>query len=302
MGEEINYAELFGVEIPAEEPQAGQPPETEVPEDTETVQAPEPGTETGTDGGEAPEGEEQPPQPPEESAGDDARQKAQAQHAAAVAKAREDAMREAGKFLDGAIAALGLTDPYTKQPIRTKAEYDAYNAQRQEEQKKRFMRSSGMNQEQFDAFVAGLPEVQQANEAKAKAEQEQQAARQQKARDELENQVKVISKLDPAITDLNSLIKSEGYPKVYKKVQQGYSLEDAYKLVHFDRLSQRNVAAARQQTMNSARGKGHMTQTGSRGTGAPSVPADVMQQYKVFMPDASEEEIRQHYARSVRNK
>ena len=313
MGEEINYAELFGMEPAsagtegAQEPEPAEPAADEAGVEGEEGQAvaepddttdPEPGSE-----GAGEDGQSQGQQSPEERAKyAAARRKAEAQRDAAVQEAERKAMEKARAFMDNAFAGAGLVNPYTKQPIKTMTDYEAYEQQRQSEQRNSFMKANNMSQEQYDQFVQNLPEVQKANQVKAQAEQAAKAAREQQARAQLEEQVKAIGKLDPTIRDLQTLVKHESYPEVYKLVQKGYSLEHAYKLVNFENLSKANVAAAKQQTMNSAAGKAHLTQTGARGTGAVSVPADVMKLYKSMMPGASEDEIRKHYARNAGKK
>lgn len=297
MGEQIDYAGLFGVsETGSEEPVAEEPSRetaqetpAQTPEEPDT--APE-GAAAGEDSGSAgepgaEEGQEPCPAP-------------RVDREQVIADARQEAMREATEFLNGAIAELNMVDPYTKQPIRTKAEYDVFYARHQDEQRKKFQKANGMSDEQFQRFVEELPQVRQANEAKAQAEREQRSAREQQARARLEEQVKAIGRLDPGVTDLKSLTESEGYDRVYALVQKGYELADAYKIVHFERLSQRNVAAAKQQALNAAQGKGHLTQTPARGSGAVAVPADVKEQYRLFWPGATDAEIQQHYEKNHR--
>ena len=60
-------------------------------------------------------------------------------------------------------------------------------------------------------------------------------------------------------------------------------------------LAQRSAAGARQAAVNSARSKEHLTETKTRGSGAASVPAEVREQYKLFVPNATEEEIQKHW-------
>lgn len=313
MGEEINYAELFGMDTAdtgtegAQEPEIAEPAAEEgsvegaqeqAVAEPDDVTDPAPGQE-GEPAGE--EGQPKQEQTPEERARyAAARRKAEAQRDAAVQEAERKAMEKARAFMDSAFAGAGLVNPYTKQPIKTMADYEAYDKQRQQEQQRSFMRANHMDEEQYRAFVQSLPEVQEANRAKAQADRETQAAKEQQARENLKVQVQLISELNPQIKDLQSLISDKSYPEVYKLVQKGYALADAYKVVNFEQLGQRKAQAAAQQAMNSTAGKDHLSQTGARGAGAPTVPADVMKMYKAFMPGASEDEIRKHYARSAR--
>ena len=88
------------------------------------------------------------------------------------------------------------------------------------------------------------------------------------------------------------------YAKFYELVKKGNTLTDAFKLANYDALTKGAAAGARQAALNAAQGKQHMGQTQTRGAGAVSVPAEVMEQYRAFNPDATEAEIRAHYAKS----
>lgn len=230
-----------------------------------------------------------------------ARRKAEAERDAAIAKARQEAQAEAQRTIDEAFRNSGLTNPYTKKPITTKAEYDEYRARFEAEKKARILKKSGMSDEEFKQFVEGLPEVKQAKEAQAAAETAARQAREQQAKLKVEEQLKEISALDPTIKELKDLAKMETYPKFYELMKRGNSLTDAFKLANYDALTGRAAAASRQAAINSAQGKQHLSPTTQRGAGAVSVPADVKAEYLAFNPDATDAEIQQHYNRYVKN-
>ena len=229
-----------------------------------------------------------------------ARRKAEAERDAAIAKARQAAPAEAQRTIDEAFRNSGLTNPYTKKPITTKAEYDEYRARFEAEKKARILKKSGMSDEEFKQFVEGLPEVKQAKEAQAAAETAARQAREQQAKLKVEEQLKEISALDPTIKELKDLAKMETYPKFYELVKRGNSLTDAFKLANYDALTGRAAAASRQAAINSAQGKQHLSPTTQRGAGAVSVPADVKAEYLAFNPDATDAEIQQHYNRYMK--
>lgn len=229
-----------------------------------------------------------------------ARRKAEAERDAAIAKARQEAQAEAQRTIDEAFRNSGLTNPYTKKPITTKAEYDEYRARFEAEKKARILKKSGMSDEEFKQFVEGLPEVKQAKEAQAAAETAARQAREQQAKLKVEEQLKEISALDPTIKELKDLAKMETYPKFYELVKRGNSLTDAFKLANYDALTGRAAAASRQAAINSAQGKQHLSPTTQRGAGAVSVPADVKAEYLAFNPDATDAEIQQHYNRYMK--
>jgi len=310
MGAEIDYNELFGLnETGAEVAEPADPPgETEVegaeagdlaePSEENTQQ---PGTGEGT--GEENETGNDGAQPPEDRARfAAARRRAEAERDAEVARVRQEEQEKYERAMKEFFSKAGLKNTITGEPITNMEQFDAWNKKFADEKLKRDLKAGKLTAEQIQQVVENSPVIQQAQQVIRQSEQTQKAAREQQIRDTIDNQVKAISQLDPDIKDLESLFKSEGYDKVYALVQKGYALDDAYKLVHFDRLNQRSVAAARQQAMNSAAGKSHMTKTPARGA-APEyvkVPDDVMAHYKLLMPDASDAEIRAHYAKSHR--
>lgn len=230
-----------------------------------------------------------------------ARRKAEAERDAAIAKARQDAQAEAQRTIDEAFRNSGLTNPYTKKPITSKAEYDEYRTRLEADRKARLLKKSGMSDDEFREFVQGLPEVRQAQEAKEAAETAARQAREQQAKLKVEEQLKEIQAMDPTITELKDLARMENYQKFYELVKRGNTLTDAFKLANYEALTSRAAAASRQAAINSAQGKQHLSPTAQRGAGATSVPADVKAEYLAFNPGATDAEIQQHYNRYVKN-
>ncbi len=317
--DDIDYGALFGIDAegaevtePAEpsgdttaqganEQEPAEPAAVEEQiEETNAEGAEDGGQSTG---GDSPEGQaDGQKQTPEQNAKfAAARRKAEAERDAAIAKARQDAQAEAQRTIDEAFRTSGLTNPYTKKPITSKAEYDEYRARLEADRKARLLKKSGMSDEEFQQFVQGLPEVKQAKEAQAAAETAARQAREQQAKLKVEEQLKEISALDPTIQELKDLAKMETYPKFYELVKRGNTLTDAFKLANYEALTGRAAAASRQAAINSAQGKQHLSPTTQRGAGAVSVPADVKAEYLAFNPDATDAEIQQHYNRYVKN-
>lgn len=317
--DDIDYGALFGIDAegaevtePAEpsgdttaqganEQEPAEPAAVEEQiEETNAEGAEDGGQSTG---GDSPEGQaDGQKQTPEQNAKfAAARRKAEAERDAAIAKARQDAQAEAQRTIDEAFRSSGLTNPYTKKPITSKAEYDEYRARLEADRKARLLKKSGMSDEEFQQFVQGLPEVKQAKEAQAAAETAARQAREQQAKLKVEEQLKEISALDPTIQELKDLAKMETYPKFYELVKRGNTLTDAFKLANYEALTGRAAAASRQAAINSAQGKQHLSPTTQRGAGAVSVPADVKAEYLAFNPDATDAEIQQHYNRYVKN-
>lgn len=299
----VDYNAVFGVEAGTDagenDQQAAEADESAETEETEEVEETE---EEEAEGEEGSAGEGKPGQKTGQSAEENskyaaARRKAEAERDAAVQKAVADAKAQMQAEMEETIKALGMVNPYTKQPIATKKDLDDYKQQFEIEKKAKFAKRAGMNDKEFQAFVNDLPEVK---EAKAKAEQAEAAQRQvqeEKARAEIDRQIGEIRELDPSIGSLEDLTKMPNYREFYDKVKRGYTLTDAFRLVNAGRLQEQDRETAKQAALNNVASKSHLDRTTTRGAGVVTVPADVMAQYRMFDPDATDEEIRKHWAK-----
>lgn len=303
---EIDYGALFGIDAGGNEQEAAEPAQEETTQAQgaeaqeaaepagEETQEPAPGQEPGEGGKERRER-----QTPEQNAAfAAARRKAEAERDAAVEKARTDAREEARRTIDEAFRNSGLVNPYTKQPITSKAEYDAYRQRYDAERKASLLKKSGMSDAEFSAFIDGLPEVQQAKAAQRAAEQARRAAMETQAKLRTEEELKEIGKLDPNIRELKDLTAMETYPRFLELVRRGNTLLDAYRLANLDALTSGAAAATRQAAINAVQSKQHMGQTKERGSGALRVPEDVRAMYRALNPGATDAEIQAHYNRS----
>ena len=305
---EIDYGAVFDVEVPetttgAEETEIAAPSE-----ETGTTTATAQGAEEQEAAAPAVEGEEDPEQPqtevPEQEPKTDrdaqfaaARRKAEAERDAAIAQAKEDAQKQVDEFFKNS----GLMNPYTGQPITTRAEYEAYRERFEADQKAKLMEKAGITQEEFQAFVQGLPEVRAARQAKAEAEAAARQAREQEAKARVDEQLRQIQAIDPTIKELGDLAKLDTYPKLYDMVKRGYSILDAYRLANYDTLTQRAAEASRKAAINSVQSKQHLKATESRGGGAIPVPDSVLEEYRALNPGATKEEIQKHYQSYMKN-
>lgn len=296
--DEDDYNELFGVtpesggeENPAPGPEHG-------PEDV-----PESGTPAESAGGTRQDGPESgtagqmgnPPAPAPEGAKAAAAEPEGRPQAAAAEDIISRAKADAQRAVDEAFALSGLKNPYTGQAITSKAEYDAYRERFEAERREQVLKQTGMTQEEFQKFVQELPEVRQARQAREEMEKAVREAREAAARVKVDEQLREISAIDPDVKSLADLAKMLTFPRFYELVRRGNTLTDAFRLANFDALAQRAAAGARQAAVNSARSREHLAETKTRGGSAVSVPADVREQYMLFNPDATEEEIQKHY-------
>ena len=296
----MDYDKIFGVDTSGdpvgdpgpEGPQGEREPEaddgeTNAPSGQQTAAAA--GAETAPPGGEEPGGEEPGGQTPEEKGAGNA-------GAGIDPQTREQIAREirarAAKQLDESIAALGLTNPYTKAPIKDKADYDAYRAKVEEDRRAKFLKKAGVSEEEFAKLAAEQPEI------KARLDEAQEAKRQAAAAT-MSEQMRQIHELDPAINTVEDLAKMPNYAEFYRFVKQHrLSLVEAYRLANMERLTERAAAATKQAAINAAQSKAHLEATKSRGKGGdmPVMPAEVREYYRAINPNATEAEIRADYA------
>lgn len=305
---EIDYGAVFDVEVPetttgAEETDIAAPSEetgttTAAAQGAEEQETAAPAVEE-TEESEQPQAEapEQEPKTDRDAQFAAARRKAEAERDAAIARAKEDAQRQVDEFFKNS----GLMNPYTGQPITTRAEYEAYRERFEADQKAKLMEKAGITQEEFQAFVQGLPEVRAARQAKAEAEAAARQAREQEAKARVDEQLRQIQDIDPTVKELGDLAKLDTYPKLYDMVKRGYSILDAYRLANYDTLTQRAAEASRKAAINSVQSKQHLKATESRGGGAIPVPDSVLEEYRVLNPGATKEEIQKHYQSYMKN-
>lgn len=302
MGDDINYGEIFGVDISddatgtdteenTEDNTGVKEQEVTDPAESDTEES---GTEETSEDGKGEQSRE------ENARYAAARRKAEAERDAAVAQARADAQAEAQRTIDEAFRNMGLYDPYAKKPITNKAEYDAYKQKIDIEKKTRVAKASGMSEAEFDEFVSELPEVKAAREKQAQAEEAMKQAQAAQAQVKIGEQISEIAKFDPSIKNLDDLKKMDNYSEFYEHVKRGNTLVDAYKLVNFDKLTQASANGAKQAAINAINGKSHLEKTSGRGTGSATVPADIAATYRLLIPDATDAEIQKHYNKYIK--
>ena len=292
----MDYEELFGLELEdtpeTEEDAADVAADGNEPEDDDgELEDANPESAEDAEGGEAESG-----QTPEENAAyAAARRKAEAAAAAEVARVREEAAREKERAVAEVYRKMGLINPHTGKPITNEAEYEEYAEAQAEQQKREFLSQSGMSEEDYNAFVAGLPEVAEARRREAENAAAVQRMRQAEAEARLTAEINEIAKLDSKIKSVEDLANQENYDTFYDLVQKGYGMADAYKLANFDKLTGQAAAAERQKALTLAASKDHLKSTRARGEGATAVPADVRAMYRMLNPN--EAEIKAHYNR-----
>ena len=213
-------------------------------------------------------------------------------------KAVEDERARTKGQMDAFFAKAGMKNTVTGKPITTLEEFDTWQADYDAAKLQKDLKAGKLTPEALRSAVEQTPAIQA-----LKKQQEQQAAadeqrRQAEAQARVNAELAEIHKLDPTINTVEDLLSMPGAKAFYDLVRKGNSFLDAYRLANFDRLTTARAEAARQQALNNARGKDHLTGTGTpQGTGAATVPPDVKAEYLAFNPDATDAEIQKHYNR-----
>jgi len=287
--EDINYAELFGVEEAAEESQETAETSTEEMEEAETAEA--------EDNASAEESVTEEPEKPEKA---EMSKEERAMHAAArrraemqeaIDKAKADAQAESKAQFDEIIKKMGIPHPTKKgetlATVEDLQEFSRLQATNKFQQK---VKAGNLEPEDVDALLANAKAAQQ---PQPKAEDNRAA--QEAARMKIDEEIRKIGEMDASVKSVRDLVSREDFPEINAYVQKGVNLVDAYKLVNFDKLTKSAQAAAQQQAVTHARSKAHLTGTTSRGSGAVTVPKDIAAMYKEMNPGMSDSEIQKHY-------
>ena len=287
-------------DVSANEQEVAEPAE----QDTEVTDESEDYTESESEEGE----EEQESAEPAQSDEDNtkyaaARRKAEQEKAIAIKEAREAARKEAEEQYNQLIAESNLFDPYAQKPVKSIEDYkkwqEAY-AKEQGEQVREKLEEAGLDAKEVEQLIRSLPEAREAAQLKKQLEQHEKEVNEQRFKGIVEESLKEIQTYDPTIKSLQDLHDSEHGAEIEDKIQKGYSISDAWKLVNLDVISQKKAAAAKIETANNVRSKEHLNKSTSRGQGAVTVPKNVIDNYKKLIPKATMEQIQKHYEKELK--
>lgn len=252
---EQDYAEAFGVELPDEGGAADGGTQEPVENGTggagEESAAQEPGTEAHEDGGDPEEaggGAAAPGAEAGQSAEERSRQaygrrarerEAERQALTAAAQARVDAV-----YAD---LFAGQTNPYTGQPIRTEADFRAYQEAKARQEREEQMLSAGVDpaalQGMVDDAVKPLREqVQRQRLEGMSAEARNVTAQAQAAIRQGLEAVRV--KYDGSVQSLEDIVAMPTGEAFRGYVEKGLSIEDAFYMANRDAVDKRRMEAA----------------------------------------------------------
>ena len=296
---DINYEDLFGLE-PEENPEGEEeqdvadPVETEEPEGGEEQEIADP-AETD-EGEEEPEEEDQPeeepekkPQTPEERRAQAAARRQREQQEAIDAAVAAERKRNQEAW-DAHYRAMNLRDPYHgNKPVTTQAEYDAYVEARDQQALERDLKAGKITPERYQA------DVQRAAQAAAR-QQAEAAQRAAEGRAEVDRQFAALQAAYPSVKSLGELMQDQAFVALLPVTRD---MTRAYRMAHVDEI-EASAKAAEQAGRDS--GKSHLRRAGTRGGGAPMVTQDVIDQYRIFDPNVTIEEIRAYEAKYQKTK
>lgn len=207
---------------------------------------------------------------------------------------QREAERIKNAFIEKEFA--GVINPYTKQPIRTEADLQAYREAFQMDQRRQQLQDMGVDADQLDQIVNNLPQVQQANQI---IKQQQTQAANEFAKKEFAALKKEFP--DCGLEKPEELWDTEAGRKALDLWSKGVSMVDAYAATHRAEIRQRQSAAAKQSALNEMNSKNHLKQTkGNAGT-AVEIPKDAKENLKAWFPEASDAEIAEMYRKNHMN-
>lgn len=199
-----------------------------------------------------------------------------AEQEARQAREEAEAARRENEILRKALGGFGYTG--TAQEMA-----DALEAQRSQRSVEAVREEREAEEERIKRLVDDHPAV------KAAAQMAQQAVK-DKVEMELNTELIRIQKLNPEIKTLADLKTIENHQTFDTLVKGGMHIDEAYKIVH---IMNEKSAPVKKDT------RGHIRQmNGQSAGGAVSVPRETMEIYRALNPDATDKEIREHYARN----
>lgn len=102
------------------------------------------------------------------------------------------------------------------------------------------------------------------------------------------------------ITSFGELEKLPRFEEFDRIARTGMPIEDAFKLSHFDYLLERAGQKGKTSAIKQFGSKNHLSPAKGSSEDGVSVPPEIMEEYKIFNPKASDKEIAEHYKRHLK--
>lgn len=304
---EQDYAAAFGVEMPEDAPADTEDVVTPE-EETETETAPETPTATpesdlvGEENPDTPEAEER-----QEQGAEERRRQAYGRRQREAEAERQALLQAAQARVDAAYAEMfrGQVNPHTGQPIRTEADYRAYQQTEKEMQRGNALRNAGIDPAALQGIVEDavrpLRERVERQDLARMGEMARSVNRQAETaiRQGVENIRTMYGADVQSVQDILAMPTGAAFNGY---VQKGLSIEDAYYLANRESVDRRRMEAAKRAGINQAAGKGHIGSPAPAAGDAPYVAtAEQAEMYRALNPNATDAEINAAYGAFYKN-
>lgn len=156
-------------------------------------------------------------------------------------------------------------------------------------------RNKGLDPDLLNQFISNHPAVKKAIELTEQQER-------QVAENALKTELGELNKEYPdlKLESIGDLSKLPNADKIFTLAKRGYSLLDAYESTNKSEIRKQQAEAARQATLNSVSGKGHLKGNGQGSEiDTTTIPDDVLEMYKKFNPGKTLDEYKKHYKQSL---
>lgn len=306
-----DYAEAFGL---SDEERAAWEAQDNADGDQETQE----GHETGADTRDGPEGRQEPQEGPEGGQGtgdteegggaqggaeqrremppEERHRQAEARRARERAGMERAAQEAAQARVDEAYRTMfaGQTNPYTGQPIRSEADYRAWQAEKQRRDSEEQLRAAGIDPAAIQGAVDRQvqPLRQELEMARMETMRERARRAQDAAQVTIRQQLDLIARLDPSVKSMEDIAAMPTAEAFRGYVAKGLGLEEAFCLANRKAIEERKLTAARAAGISAAASKGHLAPLGGGGQAETvEVPAEQKALYRELMPEATDAEI-----------
>ena len=221
------------------------------------------------------------------------------------ATSRKRAEEEAKSRYDREIArrCAGKVNPLTGKPITTMDEYwAAIDAQSEIRRRSAVEQvAKGMDAQQAAALRDAIMNDPEKAQMKAQLDELKQRELRSQAQAAIENDIRELSRIDPAIKSIDDLLALPEYPGIEACVKRGYSIVDAYKVQRFESALSASEKSGKQAAINAARSKTHLAAHGgnSTGKGLKSIPESMLSGLREQFPGKTKDELTKLYNETI---
>ena len=181
----------------------------------------------------------------------------------------------------------GQVNPYTGQPIRSEADYRAYQEADRQAKRTAQLQSAGIDPDTVRGMVdEAVRPLEMARSVDTRAQES------------IRQGVETVRQLYGAeVSSVEDIVAMPTGQQFNQYIQKGLTIEEAYYMANRREIDAKRLGAARQAGINRANGKGHLAGVGTAaGQGAYQPTAEEKAAYREFMPDATDAEIAKAYA------